>query len=80
MTLEAAETIVYESINADKCKIDCVSESGNYFIFGLASVDSEGNSRPLMMPPIGVNKKTGEKVALTPDRIRGEITSIKRIR
>lgn len=79
MTVEAAKAIVCETINTTTHAIDCVSESDNYFIFGLASVDSEGNLRPLMMPPIGVNKKTGEKVALTPNRLRGELTSIKRI-
>lgn len=80
VTIETAEAIVCESINTAACAIDCVSESDNYFIFGLASVDSNGNKRPLIAPPIGVNKETGGKTVLTPDRLRGELASIKRIR
>ena len=80
VTVETAEAIVCETINTATPVIDCVSESDKYFIFGIASVDSDGNTRPLIAPPIGVNKETGKKTILTPARLRGEIASIKLIR
>lgn len=79
MTLQVAKEAVSKFIDASWYRINVISESKNYFVFAISSVNGDVKHRITCVPAIGVNKKTGEIAPFDPLQHRGEMTSMKRL-
>lgn len=80
MDISTAESVVRDHANMLNKRIERVSESDNYFIFSLVSIDESGVAHRTFIPPMAVHKKTGDLVAFNPPCFPEELASIKRIR
>lgn len=79
MTLKEATIAVSTVIDSDRYFIDRVSESNNYYIFGLTIKDQKGAEYTPLIPSLAVEKKSRKIITFNPIRFPDEITSIKRI-
>lgn len=79
MTVQEAEVLLELDPSVDK--IARVSETTSYFIFNVIPVEIKNNFDRPLIPPIAVEKKTGETLRFNPMTIsKDELKSLKRIR
>lgn len=66
MDLQTAKKLVYEQVDMFNKIIDKTMESNSYFLFSLASIDENGNTQRLFIPPVGIHKTTGNLTYVNP--------------
>ena len=80
MKVAEAESIAREKLDTRRYRFDRISESANYFIFGVMPIDSDDEMDRPMIPPIGVHKKTGQAMPFSITTFPEEFKKMKRIR
>lgn len=80
MRVAEAESIAREKVDTRRYRFDRVSESANYFVFGIMPIDSDDEMDRPMIPSIGVHKKTGQAMPFNASMFPEELKGLKRIR
>lgn len=80
MRVAEAESIAREKVDMQRYRFDRISESANYFVFGIMPIDSDDEMDRPMVPSVGVHKKTGQATPFSVLMFPEELKTLKRIR